>query len=124
MNFMPDHTYFDATVFRSLFYLKHLLVLNALERKRTRRVQDPNYFCKSIVDYPSRGSIFPQRMSFLLPNLPCLPQPSGTKSACKLLPRLMVYTTHQVSPVPPFKISKQKHSFIFTFYFSSRSGTL
>lgn len=47
----------------------------------------------------SKENVFP-------PSSPSLPsQHSAIISACKVLPKVMVYTTHQVLPVPPFKMS-------------------
>lgn len=55
------------------------------------------------VYYFSSGSTCPKRIYFLPPILPCLSQPLVIISACKRLPGLMVYTTHQALTSPSFE---------------------
>lgn len=120
LKFMLDHSYFNATFFRSLFIYSIYQIPDAHERKITLSLHDPNYLCTIFAYYSSWESIFPQRMLFP-PSHPSLPASILiTISACKLLARLTVYAIHQVLLVPSFKVSRQKYQFIFTFYFSSR----
>lgn len=112
LNFMPDHSYFSMIFFRSHSTVSIYWLPNANKRKTTCGFHEPKSLCKFIILLYFCILLYLlyfivnlllffipiclKRMRFLPFLLLYLPQPSAIISTCKVLPKVMVYSTHQV----------------------------